>query len=429
VRILLLGSGGREHAFAYVIAKSPLCTKLFIAPGNPGTEKHGENIHIPVTDFDAIRNFVLEQSIDMVVVGPEDPLVKGIYDFLSADPRTAQVAVIGPSARGAQLEGSKDFAKSFMKKYGIPTARYEAFGADEVSLAMEYVNRQPMPVVLKADGLAAGKGVLICETAAQAQQGLAEMMLNKKFGAAGERVVIEEFLHGTEMSCFILTDGHEYVMLPSAKDYKRIGEGDQGLNTGGMGAISPVPFAGEPLMKAVEECIIVPVMNGLRQEQIVYKGFLYIGLMISNGEPYVIEFNCRMGDPETQVVLPRITTDLVDLMLAAHQGHLHQRRADVLPYAAVTIVLASQGYPGEYEKGKLIENLALTRECLVFHAGTRRRMNGDIETSGGRVLSVTAFGRQLSDAKELAIRNASLIMFEGKYFRRDIGDDVMNPAS
>lgn len=425
MKILLLGSGGREHAFAYMISKSERCEKLYIAPGNPGTEKHGENISISVNDFAAIREFVLQHAIEMIVVGPEDPLVHGVFDFFYADPSTGQVAVIGPSAKGAMLEGSKDFAKSFMQKHGVPTARYATFTSAQLSEAFGYLDQQPVPLVLKADGLAAGKGVLICHSHEEAKKELSEMMQTKKFGAAGDKVVIEEFLNGVEMSCFIITDGKNYRLLPTAKDYKRIGENDTGLNTGGMGAVSPVPFADDALMKQIEERIIQPVMQGLQQDRIVYKGFLYIGLMIVNGNPYVIEFNCRMGDPETQVVLPRLKNDLVELMLAAHAGTLNEVTVDVLPYAAVTVVLASKGYPEHYEKGKLIQNLSQTHDCIVFHAGTRKRSNGDIETSGGRVLAVTAFGRKLSDARALALRNAGVISFEGKYYRADIGVDVI----
>ncbi|MCY7411257.1 MAG: phosphoribosylamine--glycine ligase [Chitinophagales bacterium] len=424
MKILLLGSGGREHTFAYMIAKSALCEKLFIAPGNTGTEKHGENISIAATDFDAIADFVLKNGIEMVVVGPEDPLVKGVYDYFLADEKLKHVAVIGPSKAGAQLEGSKDFAKKFLQHYNIPTAKYATFTSTQIEEAIKYVDDQNVPIVLKADGLAAGKGVVICELKEEAKQELREMLTQQKFGAAGDKVVIEEFLKGIEMSVFILTDGKNYLTLPTAKDYKRIGVGDTGLNTGGMGAISPVPFATDELMKKVDEQITKPTIAGLQQEKIIYKGFIYIGLMIVNGEPYVIEYNCRMGDPETQAVLPRIKSDLVDLFISVHKGNLNEKKLEVLPYAAATVVLASRGYPEKFEKEKLISNLQQTNECLVFHAGTRMRKNGDIETNGGRVLAITSFSRELKDAVAIAIRNAEIIDFEGKYFRGDIGKDV-----
>lgn len=422
--ILLLGSGGREHAFAYKIAQSPHCSKLFIAPGNTGTEKHGVNIPIQVTDFEAIEKFVLENTVDMMVVGPEEPLVKGISDFFERSEKVPSIPVIGPSARGAQLEGSKDFAKAFMKKHNIPTAGYATFTVENINEAFSYLENHPMPIVLKADGLAAGKGVVICATLEEAKKELNDM-LQGKFGAAGSKVVVEEFLEGVEMSVFILTDGKDYKLLPTAKDYKRIGEGDTGLNTGGMGAIAPVPFADHALMKKIEEQIIQPTMNGLQQDKIPYKGFIYFGLMIVSGEPFVIEYNCRMGDPETEAVIPLLKSDLVDLFLGVANESMHQKDVAILPYAAATVVLASGGYPQEFEKGKIVENLTQTSECLVFHAGTRKRANGDVETSGGRVIAVTAFGRKLPDAMKLANRNAEIISFDGKYYRKDIGEDVL----
>ncbi|MEO6167429.1 MAG: phosphoribosylamine--glycine ligase [Chitinophagales bacterium] len=424
MNILLLGSGGREHALAYKISQSPHCRKLFIAPGNPGTEKHGENVSIPVTDFPAIEKLVLENNIEMIVVGPEEPLVKGIYDFFEQSEKVISLPIIGPSARGAQLEGSKDFAKAFMKRNNIPAAGSATFTADKINDAITFLEQHSTPVVLKADGLAAGKGVVICQSREEAKKELNEM-LEGKFGAAGNKVVIEEFLDGIEMSVFVLTDRKNYKLLPTAKDYKRIGEGDTGLNTGGMGAVSPVPFADETLMKRIEEQIIQPTIAGLQKEKIVYKGFIYFGLMIVKGEPLMIEYNCRMGDPETEAVIPRLKSDIVDLFLGVAHENLHERHLEVLPYAAATVVLASGGYPQEFEKGKLIENLGQTTECLVFHAGTRKRANGDIETSGGRVIAVTAFSRKLSDAIKIANRNAAIISFEGKYFRKDIGKDVM----
>lgn len=424
MRILLIGNGGREHAFAYMLAKSPLCEKLFIAPGNPGTEKHGENVPIAPVDFEAISGFVLKNKISMVVVGPEGPLVKGIYDYFQDNSALKSVAVIGPSKAGAQLEGSKDFAKQFMMKYNIPTANYKSFTPDQLHEATAYLDEQTIPFVIKADGLAAGKGVVISKNPYEAKQVLYDM-LQGKFGDAGTRVVIEEFLQGIEMSCFILTDGTHYKILPTAKDYKRIGEGDTGPNTGGMGAVSPVPFADEVLMKKIEKQIIQPTLEGLRNEKIIYNGFLYIGLMVVDAEPFVIEYNCRMGDPETQAVLPRIKCDFLELLASVHEGNLEEKIIEVLPYSAVAIVLASKGYPENYMKGKLISNFLQATECVVFHAGTRKRINGDIETSGGRVLVITSFARNLNDARKLAIRNAEVIDFEGKYFRKDIGKDLM----
>lgn len=424
MNILLLGSGGREHAFAYKIAQSPHCDQLFIAPGNPGTEKHGENIPVAVTDFPAIEKLVMERNISMIIVGPEEPLVNGIYDFFEASQRVGNIPVIGPSRDGAQLEGSKDFSKAFMNRHNIPTAGYATFTLETIHDAYVLLQQHATPVVLKADGLAAGKGVVICSTREEAKMELEEM-LKGKFGAAGNKVVIEEFLEGVEMSVFVITDGKNYKLLPTAKDYKRVGEGDTGLNTGGMGAVSPVPFADERLMKKIEALIIQPTISGLQKEQIIYKGFIYFGLMIVQGEPKVIEYNCRMGDPETEAVIPRLKSDLVDLFLGVAHENLEEKTIDVLPYAAATVVLTSGGYPQEYEKGKLIENLGQTTECLVFHAGTRKRANGDIESNGGRVMAVTAFARRLPDAVKIANRNATIITFDGKYFRKDIGKDVM----
>ncbi len=424
MNILLLGSGGREHALAYKISQSPHCTKLFIAPGNPGTEKHGENVPVNILDFNDIEKFVLHNGIDMMVVGPEEPLVKGIFDFFENSDQVPSISIIGPSAAGAMLEGSKQFAKEFMQRHSIPSAAYASFTLETIDEAHSYLEKHTVPVVLKANGLTAGKGVVICETVEAAHLELEEM-LKGKFGSASTKVVIEEYLKGIEMSVFVVTDGYDYRLLPTAKDYKRIGEGDTGLNTGGMGAISPVPFADEALMKKVEQQIIQPTMAGLQKEKIVYRGFLYFGLMVVNHEPYLIEYNCRMGDPETEVVIPRLQSDIVDLFLGVVNGGLLQKELRVLPYAAATVVLASGGYPGDFEKGKIVKNLTKTSECLVFHAGTRKRINGDIESNGGRVLAITAFGRKLSDALKIANRNAEMISFEGKYFRKDIGRDVM----
>lgn len=424
MKILLLGSGGREHALAYKIAQSPLCEKLFIAPGNPGTEKHGENIPLRVSDFEGIEKFVLDNKIDMIVPGPEEPLVKGIYDHFQQVKTGSQVKVIGPSMQGAMLEGSKDFAKTFMRNFNIPTSAYETFTSGNIRDAFTFLQKHSTPIVLKADGLAAGKGVVICSTQDEAKKELTEM-LGGKFGDAGNKVVIEEYLKGIEMSVFIITDGKNYKVLPTAKDYKRIGEDDTGLNTGGMGAIAPVPFADDALMKKVEEQIIRPTMSGLQHENISYKGFIYFGLMVVNGDPYVIEYNCRLGDPEAEAVISLIKSDLVELFIGVANENLDEKRMELLPYSAATIVLASGGYPEKYETGKLIKNLTLTSGCLVFHAGTRKRANGDIETSGGRVLAITAFDRNLIYAIDTAKRNAAIISFEGKYFRNDIGEDVI----
>lgn len=426
MNILLLGGGGREHAFAYKIASSPHCENLFIAPGNPGTARHGKNIPLSIHDFSAISDFILKNKIEMLVVGPEEPLVNGIYDELKSNPSHRELLIIGPSREGAMLEGSKAFAKNFMKKFGIPTAAYASFSSNEINSALAYIETQDMPIVLKADGLAAGKGVVICQSTAEAKNELNEMLIGSKFGTAGSTVVVEQFLSGIEMSTFILTDGKSYALLPNAKDYKRIGEGNTGLNTGGMGAISDVPFAGDELMQKIEMNIIQPTSKGLQEEKINYTGFLYFGLMIVDGNPFVIEYNCRMGDPETEAVLPRMKSDLVAWMQAAATGNLNEQEPEILPYQAATIVLASKGYPQHYEKGFVISGLERTSECLVFHAGTRLRANGDVETSGGRVLAVTAFDRSLKKAIAKAIENAELISFEGKYFRRDIGQDMIS---
>lgn len=424
MNILLLGSGGREHALAYKISQSPLCDQLYIAPGNPGTEKHGQNVAISISDFEAIGKFVLENNIDMIVPGPEDPLVKGIVNYFDESETLPPVHIIGPTREGAMLEGSKSFAKAFMQQHRIPTAAYAVFDSENISEALTYIDSHSTPLVLKADGLAGGKGVVICATREEAKNEL-QAMIAGKFGTAGSKVVVEEFLTGREMSVFILTDGANYKVLPAAKDYKRAGEGDTGLNTGGMGAIAPVPFAGADLMKRVEEEIIIPTIDGLQQDKITYKGFLYFGLMIVNEKPYMIEYNCRMGDPEAEAVMPLLKSDLVQLFLGVSTESLDQKEMELLPYTSATVVLASKGYPGEYETGKIVHNLTQTSGCLVFHAGTRQRVNGDIETSGGRVIAITALSRKLSEAIETAEHNAGIINFEGKYFRKDIGKDVL----
>ncbi len=420
MKILLLGSGGREHAFAWKIAQSAMCSKLFIAPGNAGTAQCGENIAIGVNDFGAIEKFVLEQQVEMVIVGPEDPLVNGIYDYFLSKPALAKIAVIGPSAKGALLEGSKAFAKQFMVRHQIPTAAYAEFTAENLEDGFDFIDEQTPPIVLKADGLAAGKGVLICPDHSEAKQELREMIEQSKFGKASDRVVVEQFLKGIEFSVFVLTDGMAYKILPNAKDYKRIGEGDTGLNTGGMGCISPVPFVTEELMKQVEERVIIPTIEGLKQDEIVYKGFIYFGLIKVGEDVFVIEYNCRMGDPETEIVLPRVKSDLLTHLDALAKGKLQDETIVIDDRAAATVIVASGGYPENYEKGKVISGLEEVTEAMVFHAGTKN--DGDhIVTNGGRVLAVSAFGSGIHEA--VAKSNAAIekIDFEGKYFRKDIG--------
>lgn len=420
MKILLLGSGGREHAFAWKIAQSAMCSKLFIAPGNAGTAQCGENIAIGVNDFGAIEKFVLEQQVEMVIVGPEDPLVNGIYDYFLSKPALAKIAVIGPSAKGALLEGSKAFAKQFMVRHQIPTAAYAEFTAENLEDGFDFIDEQTPPIVLKADGLAAGKGVLICPDHSEAKQELREMIEQSKFGKASDRVVVEQFLKGIEFSVFVLTDGMAYKILPNAKDYKRIGEGDTGLNTGGMGCISPVPFVTEELMKQVEERVIIPTIEGLKQDEIVYKGFIYFGLIKVREDVFVIEYNCRMGDPETEIVLPRVKSDLLTHLDALAKGKLQDETIVIDDRAAATVIVASGGYPENYEKGKVISGLEEVTEAMVFHAGTKN--DGDhIVTNGGRVLAVSAFGSAIHEA--VAKSNAAIekIDFEGKYFRKDIG--------
>lgn len=420
MKILLLGAGGREHAFAWKLSQSPLCEKLFIAPGNAGTSKHGENVAIGVNDFDAIEKFVLENKIELVVVGPEDPLVNGIYDYFQAKDELKNLPVIGPSKAGAQLEGSKAFAKQFMVRHGIPTAAYGEFTIENLEDGFDFIDEQTPPIVLKADGLAAGKGVLIISEHGEAKDNLREMIEQNKFGKASAKVVIEEFLKGIEFSVFVLTDGVNYKILPNAKDYKRIGEGDTGLNTGGMGCISPVPFVDDVLMKKVEERVIIPTIQGLKKDNIVYKGFIYIGFMNVNGEPYVIEYNCRMGDPETEIVLPRIKNDLVELLVAVGGGSLQEMQIEIDERACATVIVASGGYPEDYEKEKEISGLNDTEDSIVFHAGTKAE--GDkILSNGGRVLAVSSYGKDIHEA--VAKSNAAIekINFEGKYYRKDIG--------
>ncbi|HQQ93157.1 MAG TPA: phosphoribosylamine--glycine ligase [Bacteroidia bacterium] len=423
MNVLILGSGGREHAFAWKIAQSKQLQNLYIAPGNAGTASCGTNVNIAVNDFEAIKNLVWEKAIDLVLVGPEDPLVKGIHDFFLNDEVLRAVPVIGPKMDGARLEGSKDFSKQFMARNGIPTARYASFTASTIEKGYAFLDTLKPPYVLKADGLAAGKGVLILNTAEEARYELKNMLMESKFGAAGHTVVIEEFLKGIELSVFVLTDGKSYKILPSAKDYKRIGEGDTGLNTGGMGAVSPVPFADTKFMGKVEEEIVKPTIAGLNKEGIDYRGFIFIGLMNCDGEPKVIEYNCRMGDPETEVVIPRIQSDLLDLLGGVATQKLSEKNYQTIEQVASTVVMVSGGYPGEFEKGKTVYGLQDAKESLVFHSGTKQE-GEKVLTNGGRVFAVTSFGRSIHDAVNKSLLSAERIKFEGKYYRRDIGKDL-----
>jgi phosphoribosylamine--glycine ligase len=422
MNILLLGSGGREHALSWKLAQSAQCDALYIAPGNAGTAQHGTNVNISITDFDAIKSFVLEKQISLLIVGPEEPLVKGVTDYFRKDQQLQQVAVIGPSQYGAQLEGSKAFAKKFMIRHGIPTAAYREFDESNYEEGIPYIQQHALPIVIKADGLAAGKGVLICQSHVEAIAEYELMLHHSKFGEASKKVVIEEFLTGIELSVFVLTDGKSYVLLPEAKDYKRVGVGDTGLNTGGMGAVSPVPFADAAFMKKVEEKVIRPTVNGLEKEGIDYKGFVFFGLIKVGDEPYVIEYNCRMGDPETEVVMPRLKNDLVELFQATVSGRLKDIKIEHDNRFACTVMAVSGGYPGSYEKGFVINGLnnSVPGDSLVFHAGTSQK-NGDVVTSGGRVLTVTSYGNSIPSAVAKSKEVLQHISFEGMYYREDIG--------
>ena len=423
MNVLILGSGGREHAFAWKLAQSPKLDDLFIAPGNAGTAQVGTNVEIGVNDFDAIKDFVLKNDIKIVVVGPEDPLVNGIHDYFLADDALKNIGVIGPKKDGAELEGSKEFSKKFMEKHGVPTAKYQSFTVDNLEDGYVFLTTLSPPYVLKADGLAAGKGVLILDNLEEAKTELANMT-NGKFGDASATVVIEEFLQGIELSVFVLTDGNSYKILPSAKDYKRIGEGDTGLNTGGMGAISPVPFADEAYLQKVEELVVKPTITGLKTDGIDYKGFIFIGLMNDNGNPSVVEYNVRMGDPETEVVIPRIKSDLLELFEGVANQTLHEKMFEVDERTATTVMLVSGGYPEAYEKGKVMTGFDAIENSIPFHAGTKQD-GENIVTSGGRVLALTSFGASIKEALSYSFSNAEKVQFDKKYYRKDIGFDLI----
>ncbi|TKC07566.1 phosphoribosylamine--glycine ligase [Pedobacter frigoris] len=423
MNILILGSGGRESAFAWKISQSALCSKLFIAPGNGGTGAYGKNVLLNPNDFEAVKALVLKENIELVVVGPEEPLVNGIHDFFINDEALSNIPVIGPKKEGAILEGSKDFSKQFMARHGIPTPGSESFTNETLTEGLAYLENHSLPIVLKADGLAAGKGVLICQTVAEAQEEL-KLMLGGKFGTAGSLVVVEEYLNGIELSVFVLTDGENYVILPEAKDYKKIGQGDSGLNTGGMGSVSPVPFADKKFLDEVEQSIIIPTINGLKKDNIDYSGFIFFGLFKVGDKPMIIEYNCRMGDPETESVIPRIENDLVELFVATSKKKLKDYQLKISDKNAATVMIVAGGYPGEYEKGKSITGIDNVRQSVVFHAGTALE-GGVVKTNGGRVIAVTSLQDNQFEALQSATADAARIYFDGKYFREDIGFDLV----
>ena len=425
MNILILGSGGREHTFAWKFSQSKYCTNLFVAPGNAGTAQIATNLALGVNDFAGIAKAVKEHQIEMVIVGPEEPLVRGIVDFFRKDKALKKVKIVGPDASGARLEGSKDFSKAFMQKYNIPAAHSVTFTKDTLQEGLQYLDNQALPIVLKADGLAAGKGVIIAETKAEAQQALHEMLAEAKFGDASSKVLVEQFLTGIELSVFVLTDGKNYKILPEAKDYKRIGVNDKGLNTGGMGAVSPVVFADNVFLNKVEQQIVKPTLAGLQAENIKYVGFIFVGIMNVAGEPYVIEYNARMGDPETEVVFPRIKTDMVKLMRATADGKLDKIKLSINPKVAVATVVVAKGYPGDYPKGDLMQIPEAEKDTLVFHAGTKVAPANVVETNGGRVIVLTGMARTLNSARKKSQLMAKKVIFDGKYFRNDIGKDLL----
>jgi len=425
MNILLLGSGGREHALAWKMIQSKKLDELYIMPGNAGTALCGTNVPIDTTDFEKIKFFVIEKNIQMLIVGPETPLVEGIHDFFLSDSALQHIPVVGPQKAGAMLEGSKDFSKKFMNQHGIPTAAYKTFTKSQLLDAEVFINSLKPPYVLKADGLAAGKGVIITENQGEAVQVLKYMLADAMFGEASSKVVIEEYLNGIELSVFVATDGNSYKILPVAKDYKRIGEGDSGPNTGGMGSVSHVPFADKAFMQKVEQKIVIPTINGLKQDNIPYKGFIFIGLMNVNGEPYVIEYNARLGDPETETIIPRIKSDILDLFEGIAFGNLNEKNIVFDERTAVCVMLVAKGYPDSYEKGKIISNLNKIKDSMAFHAGTKTDQNGKIITNGGRVIAITSFGNSIEEAKSISMKNAEIIDFDGKYYRKDIGNDLM----